>query len=164
MVKVIKIVTIFYLILLVGCSSRTEDEVVDSQKSFNQAVGLFNNEKYMRAKEIFKEIVYNNPLSQHSNDSQFYIAECSYFLNDFQEASEQYSKYLRITYKRSSFSKKSEIMLCRCYYKLSLDYSKDQSNTEIALEQLQYYIEKESMNEHIEEIFSIIEKTILELI
>ena len=50
-------------------------------------------------------------------------------------------------------------MLCKCYFNISLEYNKDQSDTYIAIEKLQYFIEKKSMNEY----SSDIEEMILDL-
>ncbi len=43
-------------------------------------------------------------------------------------------------------------MLCKCYFNISLEYNKDQSDTYIAIEKLQYFIEKETMRDYIEDI------------
>ena len=47
-------------------------------------------------------------------------------------------------------------MLCKCYYNISLEFNKDQSNTYIAIEKLQYYIEKEIMTEYVNKIEEMI--------
>ncbi len=49
-------------------------------------------------------------------------------------------------------------MLCHCYFNISLDYNKDQSSTSIAIEKLQYFIEKENMSEFKDEIEGMILK------
>ena len=43
-------------------------------------------------------------------------------------------------------------MLCKCYFNISLEYNKDQSDTYIAIEKLQYFIEKETMRDYVKDI------------
>ena len=54
------------------------------------------------------------------------------------------------------YVKKVYFMLCKCYFNNSLEFSKDQSDTYIAIEKLQYYIEKDVMFEYVDEIEQMI--------
>ena len=156
MVKISKLFYILFLIFLFSCASNKIDNSSISQADFNEALDKYNTGKYSASREEFLSIIYNNPLSDHANDSQFYVAECEYNLKNYKQAISEYLKYLRTPFQRVPFVNKSELILCRCYYKLSLDFNKDQSGTYLAIEKLQYYLEKENLNEHSLEIEGMI--------
>ena len=100
-----------------------------------------------------------DPLSEHANDAQYYIAESYYNLDNFSKSIEEFEKYLSQRLLSNELLKKSQLLLCKSYFNISLDYNKDQTGTYIAIEKLQYFIEKESMLEYLNEI----EQMILEL-
>jgi len=156
MVVSYKNILLCFVVFLFSCVSQKIDGNVVSQSNFNSALENFKNEKYTKAKDEFINIIYDNPLSEHVYDCQFYIAECEYNLNNYNQAIVDYSKYLRSNYKRTSFAVKSELMLCRCHYQLSLEHRKDQSATYVALEKLQYYIEKKTLEDYRSEISNMI--------
>tara|TARA_Y100001960_G_scaffold314270_1_gene378266 strand:+ start:19 stop:795 length:777 start_codon:yes stop_codon:yes gene_type:complete len=154
MVKVLKNY-LFIVVLLFSCFNNNVSRDDLMEVTFKSAVDSFNDGKYVKAKEQFLDLMYSNPLG-NIDDCQFYIAECEYNLKNYKQAIVEYSKYLRSNYRKSSFTVKSEIMLCRCHYKLSMDFYKDQSDTYTALEKLQYYIEKESLFEFKSELSQMI--------
>ena len=151
-----KVYYISFLFILFSCAANKNNEITISQVDFNEALDKYNNGKYSLSRDEFLSIIYNNPLSEHANDSQFYVAECEYNLKNYKQAILEYLKYLRSPYQRVPFVKKSELILCRCYYQLSLEYNKDQSGTYLAIEKLQYYLEKENLKEHSDEIENMI--------
>ena len=156
MVKISKLFHILFLIFLFSCASNKIDNSSISQADFNEALDKYNTGKYSASREEFLSIIYNNPLSDHANDSQFYVAECDYNLGDYRQAILEYNKYLSSSYQRVPFVMKSELILCRCYYELSLEYNKDQSGTYLAIEKLQYYLEKENLKDYSSEIEDMI--------
>jgi len=152
MVRLIKFIIVGLGIFLFSCSGNKLNDGRFGLPDFNKAMNYFNKEKYMRAKEEFKYIILEDPLSQHANDAQFYMGECSFYQENYNEAIIEYEKYLRMAYQRYSLSQKTQINLCRAYFNQSLHFKKDQSGTNLALTKLQYFIEKESMKEFKPEI------------
>ena len=156
MVNKYKFLFLVPLIVLFSCATKQIDDFVLLQVDFNDALAHYNSKKYSVARDEFMSVIYNDPLSEHANYSQFYVAECEYNLKNYKQAISEYLKYLRTPFQRVPFVNKSELILCRCYYKLSLDFNKDQSGTYLAIEKLQYYLEKENLNEHSLEIEGMI--------
>jgi len=156
MVAFKKILKFSFFLLLLSCSMEKLTSYEGSEDHFKRCEYFFNDEKYLRAKEDFKMWKYNAGLSSNLSKAQFYIAECEYNLEDYNQALIEYDRYLNMADQSSTLAKKAELMICRCHFKLTHDYKKDQTETKRALENLQYYIEKKSMKEHIEEIQNMI--------
>ena len=127
---------------------KEQDSYEGSEKHFLRCESFFNDEKFLRAKEEFKSWMYNAGLSSNLSKAQFYIAECEYYLQNYNQALIEYDNYLNMADQSSSLAKKAELMICRCYFNLTHNYKKDQTETKRALENLQYYIEKESLEEY----------------
>ena len=144
-----------YLIILTLLFSNCGTYIVSEDTSVNKidfVKKLIDDEKYSRAIDELNYILFNDPLSEYSGLAQFYIAECYFYLDDYNQSIIEYNKYLTRNDSIDKLVKKSQFMLCRCYFNISLDYNKDQSDTYIAIEKLQYFIEKESMMDYLQEI------------
>lgn len=148
------VIRLSLIILFLFCSS-CGTYAVSNDTSVNKidfVKNLIEDEKYSRAIDELNYILFNDPLSEYSGIAQFYIAECYFYLSDFNQSIIEYNKYLTRNDSIDELFKKSQFMLCKCYFKISLEYNKDQSDTYIAIEKLQYFIEKESMKEYIPDI------------
>ena len=155
MVKIImKIVAFYILIMIYSCSGAREFD--SSAISFKQAKKSFSNGKYTRAKSEFEYIILNDPLSKYATDSYFYIAESKYHLKQYSNAILDYEKYLSLPMREFTFSTKAEFMICKSWFNLSNDVLRDQTETMIAIDKLQYYIEKESLINYTEQISDMI--------
>ena len=155
MVKIImKIVAVYILIMIYSCSGAREFD--SSAISFKQAKKSFSNGKYTRAKSEFEYIILNDPLSKYATDSYFYIAESKYHLKQYSNAILDYEKYLSLPMREFTFSTKAEFMICKSWFNLSNDVLRDQTETMIAIDKLQYYIEKESLINYTEQISDMI--------
>tara|TARA_B100000902_G_scaffold298331_1_gene285627 strand:- start:970 stop:1743 length:774 start_codon:yes stop_codon:yes gene_type:complete len=144
-----------YLIILTLLFSNCGTYIVSEDTSVNKidfVKKLIDDEKYSRAIDELNYILFNDPLSEYSGLAQFYIAECYFYLGDYNQSIIEYNKYLTRNDSIDKLVKKSQFMLCKCYFNISLDYNKDQSDTYIAIEKLQYFIEKESMMDYLQEI------------
>tara|TARA_Y100000389_G_scaffold118170_1_gene115365 strand:- start:30805 stop:31578 length:774 start_codon:yes stop_codon:yes gene_type:complete len=148
---VVKLYLISFLFLFTSCGTY----IVSTEPSSNKidyVKNLIKDEKYSRAIDELNYIMFNDPLSEYSALAQFYIGECYFYLNDFSQSIIEYNKYLTRNDTIEELVKKSQFMLCKCYFNISLEYNKDQSDTYIAIEKLQYFIEKETMRDYIEDI------------
>ena len=150
---VIRLVILFLLVF--SCSNSLIQEEPSSIK-FDNAIKYIKDDKYSRAIDELEYLLLVDPLSDYASDAQYYLAESYYNLDNFQKAIEEFEKYLSRRSLSHELLKKSQFLLCKCYYKVTLDYNKDQSGTYIAIEKLQYFIEKESMSEYVDEIEQMI--------
>ena len=148
---VVKLYLILLLLLFTSCGTYKVSSESSSNK-IDYVKNLIDDEKYSRAIDELNYIMFNDPLSEYSALAQFYIGECYFYLNDFSQSIIEYNKYLTRNDSIEELVKKSQFMLCKCYFNISLEYNKDQSDTYIAIEKLQYFIEKETMRDYIEDI------------
>lgn len=148
---VVKLYLILLLFLFTSCGTYKVSSELSSNK-IDYVKNLIDDEKYSRAIDELNYIMFNDPLSEYSALAQFYIGECYFYLNDFSQSIIEYNKYLTRNDSIEELVKKSQFMLCKCYFNISLEYNKDQSDTYIAIEKLQYFIEKETMRDYIEDI------------
>ena len=148
---VVKLYLILLLLLFTSCGTYKVSSESSSNK-IDYVKNLIDDEKYSRAIDELNYIMFNDPLSEYSAIAQFYIGECYFYLNDFSQSIIEYNKYLTRNDSIEELVEKSQFMLCKCYFNISLEYNKDQSDTYIAIEKLQYFIEKETMRDYIEDI------------
>tara|TARA_B100001173_G_scaffold297676_1_gene294492 strand:+ start:54 stop:827 length:774 start_codon:yes stop_codon:yes gene_type:complete len=148
---VVKLYLILLLFLFTSCGTYEVSSESSSNK-IDYVKNLIEDEKYSRAIDELNYIMFNDPLSEYSALAQFYIGECYFYLDDFSQSIIEYNKYLTRNDSIEELVKKSQFMLCKCYFNISLEYNKDQSDTYIAIEKLQYFIEKETMRDYIEDI------------
>ena len=148
---VVKLYLILLLFLFTSCGTYEVSSESTSNK-IDYVKNLIEDEKYSRAIDELNYIMFNDPLSEYSALAQFYIGECYFYLNDFSQSIIEYNKYLTRNDSIEELVKKSQFMLCKCYFNISLEYNKDQSDTYIAIEKLQYFIEKETMRDYIDDI------------
>jgi len=142
-------------LLMFSCSNSLIQEEPATIK-FENAMKYIEDSKFARAIDELEYLLLVDPMSDVANDAQYYVAESYYNLNNYNRAIEEFEKYLSRRSLSNELLKKSQFLLCKCYYNVTLDYNKDQSGTYIAIEKLQYFIEKESMEEYVNEIQTMI--------
>ena len=139
-----KITFIIIILFCASCSNSNENLVLNSSSNFDEALNLFENKKYLRAKSEFEFLIFNNPGSKRAILSQFYYSECLFYLNDYNEAIKQYEKFISIS-TDSKLITISKFLICKAYFNLSQEYYKDQTDTRIAINKCQSFIEEFSL-------------------
>ena len=135
-----KINFILLMILLVGCGKKDVHLEEDLSPRFEKATGYFDKGKYSRAKEEFDYIIMADPGSKIANESQYYMAESMFQIEEYDEASIAFDRYVRFSPDYSKIEK-ARYRICECAINLSNSYQREQSQTHRALEQLQMFIE-----------------------
>jgi outer membrane protein assembly factor BamD len=128
------------MILLAGCGKKDVHLEEDLSPRFEKAMGYFDKGKYSRAKDEFDYIIMANPGSNIANESQYYMAESMFQIEEYDEASIAFDRYVRFSPDYSKIEK-ARYRICECAINLSNSYQRDQSQTHRALEQLQMFIE-----------------------
>ncbi len=143
-----------FIILLCACSTKSDFDFSDIQselnQKFNRGKELFEKEKYSRAKDEFDYILINDRGSDIGVQARFYQAQALYMLEQFEEAITSYDKVLQFS-DDISIIEKSKFKICQCYFELSNRHDRDQSNNDLALEKLQYFIDQHPESLHIKE-------------
>ena len=148
-------VTILFFFFIYSCSSYVVENESSSEK-IESIINYIEEQKYSKAKAELEYLIMYDPLSEYSSKAQYYLAECHFYLGDYHQAIIEYERYLSKPDYLDDYVKKVYFMLCKCYFNNSLEFSKDQSDTYIAIEKLQYYIEKDVMFEYVDEIEQMI--------
>ena len=141
-------IIILLLFLLYSCSSYViEDE--SASKKLDIVKTYIEDQKYSKAKIELEYLIMYDPLSEFAADAQYYLSECFFYLGDYSQAIIEYERYLSRPDYKPDYISKVYFMLCKCYFNLSLEYNKDQSDTYIAIDKLQSYIEKDIMKDYV---------------
>ena len=128
------------MILLMGCGKKNVHLEEDLSPRFEKAMGYFDKGKYSRAKDEFDYIIMADPGSKISNESQYYMAESMFQIEEYDEASIAFDRYVRFSPDYSKIEK-ARYRICECAINFSNSYQREQSQTHRALEQLQMFIE-----------------------
>ena len=128
------------MVLLIGCGKKDVHLEEDLSPRFEKAMGYFDKDKFVRAKAEFEYIIMANSGSKIANESQYYMAESMYQIEEYDEASIAFDRYVRFSPDYSKIEK-ARYRICECAINLSNSYQREQSETHMALEQLQMFIE-----------------------
>ena len=145
----------FYILIILVCSCATKSDVNLSDiqnelnQKFNKGKELFDKGKYTRAKNEFDYILLNDRGSDIGTQARFYQAETLYMLEQFEEAISSYEKVLQYS-DDSNKIELSKFKICKCYFDLSNHHNRDQSNNDLALEKLQYFIDQYPFSSYLE--------------
>ena len=139
------LIYIFFLIFMNCAGSILFTNNLDERMS--KALVLYDQEKYSKASEEFKYIIFNNPGSSLALKARFYLAESLYKTENYNQASIEYNEFI-IRSQDPMLIEKAKFLICRCLYLLSDDYTKDQNETIYTINQIQYYLEEYPLNEH----------------
>ena len=125
---------------MISCAKQDIDLEEDLSFQFEKAMEFFNKNKYTRAKDEFDYIIMTDPGSKLANESLYFLAEAMFHLQEYDEASTIYDRYVRFS---PDFTKieLARYRICECAINLSNSYQRDQSQTHNALVQLQMFIE-----------------------
>jgi len=135
-----KINFILLIILLVGCGKKDVHLEEDLSPRFEKAMRYFDKGKYSRAKDEFDYIIMADPGSKIANESQYYMAESMFQIEEYDEASIAFDRYVRFSPDYLKIEK-GRYRICECAINLSNSYQREQSQTHRALEQIQMFIE-----------------------
>ena len=152
MVKIYQIFIFTFIVIFCGsCASKSlsiQDEIL---KQYNKGIEYYNEEKYSKAKEAFQYVVLHSTGSRLALESEFYLAESLYNMEDYFEALYSYDNYARSS-PNIKLIELSRYKICKCSYELSTDYKKDQSTTTDALNKIEIFLEDYPESEYYESV------------
>jgi len=136
-----KLLFIALFISLVSCAVRKSKLPRDVESQFNYAMELYNQGKYSKAIEIFKNIVFNYPTSEYVDKAQYYLAKSYKESRDYDDAILEY-QFLISTFPTSEYAEIGYIELAESYLKKSSDPRKDLKNIHLAIKYAQNFVAK----------------------
>ena len=138
------------MILLMGCGKKNVHLEEDLSPRFEKAMRYFDKGKYSRAKDEFDYIIMTDPGSKIANESQYYMAEALFQMEEYSDASISFDRYVRFSPNYTNIEK-SRYRICECAILSSNAYQREQSQTHRALEQLQMFIEDFPTSDFVED-------------
>ena len=144
-----RIKEIIYLLFMIFVFNCAGNSIINDnlESSLNKGIELFNEKKYSKARDQFEFIIYNNPGSTFALKAQYYFAESLYMLENYHLASREYDKFIMLS-QDSELVARSKFLICKCLYKLSHEYNKDQDDTKFTIDKIQYFLEEYPNTSH----------------
>jgi outer membrane protein assembly factor BamD len=128
------------LLVAIGCAKRVTTVIPGPEEAWGKAMKLFEREKYLRAQELLRDITLNFPGSGIVDSVQFYIARCSFEMEDYLTAADEFKRALDL-YPSSSVAGAAAYYEALSYYRQSPNYQLDQEVTQKAVESFQRFLE-----------------------
>ncbi|MDI6739434.1 MAG: outer membrane protein assembly factor BamD [Candidatus Edwardsbacteria bacterium] len=115
---------------------------LDAEDLFGQGKQHYENKKYDKAAEDFKEVVFNYSGTRIASEASFLLGECYFNLKEYDIAIEQYLQFVT-DYPTAARADEAQIRLAESYLRLSPNYALDQSETgDKALAEVDRFFEK----------------------
>ncbi len=136
--------TVFQLLIIVlllpACSGFNKVlKSTDNEYKYKKAIEYYNDEDYVRAMTLFEGLIPIFKGTVKSEEVLYYYAYCHYATNDYILGGYYFRNFTK-TYPNSKHNEECQFMGAYCYYKDSPKVSLDQSNTGLAINELQLFI------------------------
>ncbi len=133
---------IFFLIVGLGLTSCSQYQKLlksnDTELKYEKAVGYYESEDYYKALQLFDLVIPAYRGTEKAERLNYYYAQCYYKQKDYSMASYYFMKFAK-EYPRSENAEECYFLSAYCKYLDSPDYSKDQTSTYDALNDLQAF-------------------------
>jgi outer membrane protein assembly factor BamD len=128
--------------LAVGCGCTAMPELGESTAEDTYAIGLEAADRgdYLLAIEAFKRITDNAPLHENADDALVALADAHRAIEDYASAEEEYRRLLS-DYPHSTLVPEAEYKLGLTFAEQALPAALDQSMTEQAISQFEYFMQ-----------------------
>ncbi|MFM1930934.1 MAG: hypothetical protein RL226_237, partial [Bacteroidota bacterium] len=134
----------FVLIALFSFSCGEYNKVLKSNDvnyKYEKAVEYFNDDRCMQALPIFEELIGLVRGSQLSEGVYYYYAKCHYCIGDYYLANYYFNNFAK-TFVYSPHAEECQFMAAMCSYNLSPEYTLDQTDTRLAINEMQLFMDK----------------------
>ena len=84
-------------IFVAGCGKKNVQLEDDLTPRFDKAMDFFEREKFLRAKDEFDYIIITDPGSKIANESQYYMSESMFQMEEYDGASNGFDRYARFS-------------------------------------------------------------------
>jgi len=149
----------FILVSMVFTSCSNYNKLLkstDNETKFEAAVDYFERKDYNRALELFDLLQAAYRGTAKGEDISYYTAYCYYNLKDYTVASYYFKRYVQ-SYPKYARAEECLFMSAYCYYLDSPRYSLDQTNTYMAISELQLFTDTYPNSERVAEANELID-------
>lgn len=133
-------VLVLLAIIAAGCGAK-RIYAPTPEGEYEQAFDLYQNEKYTKAIDDFKQLIYKYPGSDLVEHARFYLADSYYKNRDFVLAADEFERLNR-EFPQGRFADVALFKAALSYEQLSRRYERDQSETIKALEAMETLLAK----------------------
>ncbi len=156
--KLSVLLVIVSLLAAWSCSKYTKlVKSTDNDAKYEAAVDYFEKKDYNHALELFDLLQAAYRGTTKGEDIGFYSAYCYYYLSDYNVASFYFKRYYE-TFPTSPRAEECLYMNAYCYYLDSPRPSLDQANTNLAITQLQLFMDTYPRSERVAECNNLIDE------
>ncbi len=113
------------------------------------AVYFFNKKSYETAMPLFEELLGVYRGTARYQKILYFYSYCKYGLNDFVTAAFYFEEFVK-QFPNSEFTEEAQFMVANCYRAMSASYVLDQSETQKAIENFEFFIEQYPMSPRVE--------------
>ncbi len=132
------------LIVLVSAGCSEYNKVLkssDIQYKYDKGVEYFEDEKYYNALPIFEELIGLTRGTQMAEKVYYYHAQTNYYVGDYYLANYRLTNFTK-SFSYSPLAEECLFLAAMCSYKLSPVFSLDQTDTKVAINEMQLFLDR----------------------
>jgi len=134
----------------------------DVNYKYDQAVKYYNNAEFNKALPIFNELIPIFKGTLKAEEIAYYFAYSHFSTGDYLMASYLFNRFI-ISFPRSKHAEESKFMVAYCHYKEAPEFSLDATNTSLAIDKFQNFIDKYPQSDSISRCNSLMDELRLNL-
>ena len=152
MLKIKRILIVFGLIVLVASCSEYQQVLNKgtAEEQYKAATDLFEEGKYNKAIALFEKVIPTYGRRPQMERIQYMVAMSNYNTRSYELAAYYFNRFIS-NYPNSSKIEEVTFLAAHSYYLDTPKYSRDQKDTQTALQSLQNFIDKYPNSDKIEE-------------
>lgn len=150
---------IMALFLLSACQTSFDKAMRSSEKDFilTTANDYFANKKWNKALPLYERLSKLVAGTDDAPDVVFNSAYANYYSKDYKLAAHQFKNF-SVTFVNDKRREEATYMSAMCYYKGSMEYNLDQSTTDLAINELQNFLNNYPNSERSKNINELIDE------
>lgn len=133
---------VVFLLAIFSTSCSKFDKLVkssDYELKYEKAKYYYDKENYTNAMTLYEELIPVFKGTERAEEIYYYYSYCNYHMGDFGLAAYHFKMYVR-NFPASKHAEECAFMNAYCYYLNSPKFSLDQSDTKMAVSELQEFI------------------------
>ncbi len=132
------------------------------EQKYQMAMSAFEKGEYYRALPLLEELITVYRGTANAEKVQYYYAYCNYNTGDYILAAYHFKSFVK-SFPTSTKTEECAYMNAYCYYLTSPVYSLDQTDTHMAIRELQSFVNQYPKSKHLDEANDIISKLRIKL-
>lgn len=138
------------VVLLASCKSQFDLLLLsnDQDLKFEKAFEYFNNEKYLKASQLFESLSEISGGTRRDDTVKFYWGYSNYLYKDYYTAEANFKHFISM-YPQSAFTVYATYLRIDCLYRATYRYELDQVPTHAAIEEIHRFLIENPSSEYV---------------